>query len=142
MHSNDREAAPTGVFEKEREDLRTRLHLGAMQQGDHLLWMERDAVLYVPAWDDWATTHRTAAQVSWFLHTGTWEPHLYSLCEHLNCLTPEHLSTTPWDPPWDPPPAQTDEQLLALVETHSVSLADLYRRGRARGLLAPRTAYQ
>jgi len=38
-------------------------------------------------------------------------------------------------------PQVTDDDLLKLVERNSVSLADLYRKGRARGLIAARSTY-
>jgi hypothetical protein len=34
-----------------------------------------------------------------------------------------------------------DSEELALVQRHTVNLADLYRKGKARGLLSPRSAY-
>jgi hypothetical protein len=75
---------------------------------------------------------RSAQQASGYLQMGDWEPVLPT-CGVVECVRPDHLDHTH---------IVKDEQDLQLVAAHAVSLADLYKAGRKRGLLtAQSTGY-
>jgi hypothetical protein len=73
---------------------------------------------------------KTPQQVMWFLEHSSWESGVVSACGVKTCLTHMRLDTA------------TEDDLLALVQKTSVSLADLYRKGRQRGLLSARSEYR
>jgi hypothetical protein len=89
----------------------------------------------------------TVKQAVWLENTGNLVPdeELVRLCDQENCVL--HLEHRP--PVSDPAAAMEDdkgedeEEVLALVQRHTtaVTLADLYRRGRAKGLLAGGSNY-
>lgn len=90
------------------------------EDGDHLVQIYYGKIIRT---DDKV---RSVQQASHYLHTGEWGP-VVSTCGDADCCRPDHL----------------EEQALALVAQHhqAVSLADLYRKGRSRGLLTARTEY-
>ena len=74
----------------------------------------------------------TSQQASGYLQMGDWSP-VVSTCGIADCCRPDHL---------DHATVVKDEQDLQLVAAHAVSLADLYRAGRKKGLLtAQSTGY-
>jgi hypothetical protein len=74
----------------------------------------------------------TCQQASGYLQVLDWEP-VSPTCGVVECVRPDHL---------DHATVVKDEQDLQLVAAHAVSLADLYRAGRKRGLLtAQSTGY-
>lgn len=90
------------------------------EDGDHLVQMYQSNLIrssegLVPA-----------QRASGFLTTGEWSP-VVSTCDIAECCRPDHL----------------EEQSLALVTQHhtAVTLADLYRKARSRGLVTARTEY-
>ena len=78
---------------------------------------------------------RTPRQVAWFLENDAWEYDLVSPCGVENCASHVNLagqSTT----------MDEDDKVLELVQRTSVTLADLYRKGRAKGVItAQSTGY-
>jgi hypothetical protein len=73
---------------------------------------------------------KTVAQVKWFLDNDAWEDTLYTTCEVPGCISHLGLSDVP-----------KDEDLLALVQSdNKVSLAQLYQRGRQKGLISARSS--
>jgi hypothetical protein len=78
---------------------------------------------------------RPAQQATWYLHLGDWAP-VWTTCEEPTCLVLAHLTDSQTKAE-----EAKEEALLALVQRTSVSLADLYRKGKKRGLLTPRTEY-
>lgn len=79
---------------------------------------------------------RSAQQATWYLHVGEWVPTLHSTCGTPGCLRMDHLTD-------DKAKAQAaaDEEILRLVQRNSVTLADLYRKGKKKGLLLSRSPY-
>jgi hypothetical protein len=73
----------------------------------------------------------TPQQVMWFLDNDVWEDKIVDTCGKKGCTLHMRLDI----------PAVTEDDLLKLVEKNSVSLADLYRRGRQKGLLGARSGY-
>jgi hypothetical protein len=73
---------------------------------------------------------KTVAQVKWFLENDAWEQHVYTTCEVPGCVNHLALADVP-----------KDEELLALVQSdNKVSLAQLYQRGRQKGLISARSS--
>lgn len=93
----------------------------------------------------------TPHQAALFLTTGVlWPDELIKCsCDTPWCCLPAHLSIPDRSegrviipdvtPPRDTGPS--DEDLLALVQQQSVSLVDLYQRGKKAGLIQARTEY-
>jgi len=81
---------------------------------------------------------RTPEEVSWFLENDRWERNVLTTCGTQYCST--HVNLTLSDPAADKLEAKDDE-VLELVQRTSVTLADLYRKGRARGVVSARTSY-
>jgi hypothetical protein len=73
-------------------------------------------------------TDVTVQQAQWYLEHGRWEEELVASCGVKLCTS--HLRVDGND----------EADLLKLVERSSVSLADLYRKGKARGLVLTRTS--
>ncbi len=79
---------------------------------------------------DHATQVKTVAQVKWFLENDAWEEHVFTTCEVPGCINHLGLADVP-----------KDEDLLALVQSdNKVSLAQLYQRGRQKGLISARSS--
>lgn len=76
---------------------------------------------------------RTFQQVCWALEHDRWEDLVTNSCDQPRCTSHLKIDTTTTAP--------TDDELMKLVERNSVSLADLYRKGRARGLISARSGY-
>jgi hypothetical protein len=73
---------------------------------------------------------KTVAQVKWYLENDAWEQHVYTTCEVPGCVNHLALADVP-----------KDEDLLALVQSdNKVSLAQLYQRGRQKGLISARSS--
>jgi hypothetical protein len=70
----------------------------------------------------------TAQQVAWFLENDAWEEGV--VCEFGIRNSISHLKLT-----------DKDESDLALVQKEAVTLADLYRKGKKRGLISARSSY-
>jgi hypothetical protein len=77
---------------------------------------------------DGSNEDATVQQVQWYLEHGRWEDELVASCGVKLCTT--HLRVE----------GNNEDDLLKLVERSSVSLADLYRKGKARGLVLTRTS--
>ena len=83
---------------------------------------------------------KTPQQAAWWLENEAWEDHVISTCGREGCCT--HLKLDLSAEPADAgDTAATEEALLGLVQRQSTTLADLYRRGRKKGLLAPQQDY-
>jgi hypothetical protein len=83
---------------------------------------------------------KTPQQAAWWLENEAWEDNVLSTCGREGCCT--HLALDPTTVPADAgDTAATEEALLGLVQRQSTTLADLYRRGRKKGLLAPQQDY-
>jgi hypothetical protein len=80
---------------------------------------------------------KSPQQVAWFLEHDRWEDEVVEACAVAGCLTHLKLKGADIEEAED-----KDDPLLKLVERTSVTLADLYRKGRAKGLLAPRSDYK
>lgn len=94
--------------------------------GDHLLWLELTQFVQILG------GVKAPRQASWFVSTGEWSPDLITTCADQDCVLPAHMSAG----------KTKDEHLLDLVQKASTStLADLYRKGKARGLLASTSDY-
>ena len=78
---------------------------------------------------------------AWFLEHDRWEDLVTDSCGVTGCLTHLRLQGLTVEEDEAKVPID-DDPLLRLVEKTSVTLADLYRRGRAKGLLAPRSDYK
>lgn len=74
----------------------------------------------------------TLPQVAWYLEHDRWENQLINTCTVPNCVS--HLK------PADVGPEEEDAD-LKLVEKQAVTLADLYRKGKKRGLISARSGY-
>lgn len=96
---------------------------------DHLVWL--DPLMLVLTEDG----PRSAQQTSWFLETGDWVP-VFSLCSTDDCIRADHLTN-------DKAKAEVvkDEELMRLVQRNSVTLASLYRKGKAMGVLSGTSSY-
>jgi hypothetical protein len=79
----------------------------------------------------------TPEEVAWFLDNDRWERDLISYCGVEFCTSHVNLA----DAEAARLEAKDDEE-LELVQRTSVTLADLYRKGRARGVIAARSAYR
>jgi hypothetical protein len=71
----------------------------------------------------------TAQQVAWFLENGAWEENI--IADPVNSIS--HLKLADAE--------SQDDKDLALVQTQAVTLADLYRKGKKRGLISARSGY-
>lgn len=80
----------------------------------------------------------TPEQVAWYLENDSWEQDVVSTCGVDFCST--HINLGGAEADTDRMEAKDDEE-LELVQRTSVTLADLYRKGRARGVVSARTAY-
>lgn len=79
---------------------------------------------------------KSPQQVAWFLEHDKWEDDVVNSCAVAGCVTHLRLGSETEEAD------AKDDPLLKLVEKTSVTLADLYRKGRAKGLLAPRSDYK
>jgi hypothetical protein len=70
---------------------------------------------------------RSAQQASGYLATGEWGSVTPS-CQVEDCIQPDHMEAA-------------DLAMVADHATRAVSLADLYRKAKGRGLLTARTSY-
>ena len=79
---------------------------------------------------------RPAQHATWYLHTGQWSP-VYPLCGETDCIKVDHLT--------DSRAAASeakDDELMKLVQRSTISLASLYKKGKARGLISARSEYR
>lgn len=118
------------LFTVTKVQLRKQVAEGSASEDDHLIWL--DDSMQVLTEDG----PRLPAQTLWFIDTDQWVDDLYVTCGKPGCIKVEHLTT-------DPKAAQAakDARDLALVQKSAVTLADLYRRGKAKGLLKPGSPY-
>ena len=118
--------------------------MGSVISDSHYVWMD-PSMQVITEDGPWP-----AAQTAWFLEHGVWVTDLYALCDEPRCILPSHLTADK-----DKAEAKAkadkadlkrqrdkDEELMRLVERQSVTLATLYKKGKARGLLSSRSAYQ
>lgn len=123
--------AAVGAFTVSDDQLTEQLIQGSMIRDSHYIWVNPDMLVLTE------DGPRTAGQTIWYLETGEWVNDLHNLCGDTQCLLPTHMT--------DDYHAASDAAELQLVEqdhtTKRVSLASLYRKGKARGLLAPRSEY-
>jgi len=93
------------------------------EDGDHLVQMyQADLIL----------SERkivSVQQASGWLQMGNWEP-VSPTCGVVECVRPDHL---------DHAHIVKEQEDLQLVATQAVSLADLYRAGRKKGLITAKT---
>jgi hypothetical protein len=72
-----------------------------------------------------------ARRALWQVDKGEWVHDLEPTCGQQDCILPDHTR-----------PLDKDEADLVLVQSHNtVTLAELYRKGKSRGLLTARTEY-
>jgi hypothetical protein len=96
------------------------------EDGDHLVHMYQSQFIHSEG------VLKSVQQASGFLQMGDWES-VSPTCGVVECVRPDHL---------DHAHIVKEEEDLQLVASHAVSLADLYRQGRKRGLLtAQSTGY-
>lgn len=96
------------------------------EDGDHLVRMYQLDLIYSEG------DLKSVQQASGYLQMGDWTP-VSPTCGEPECCRPDHL---------DDAATVKDEEDLQLVASHAVSLADLYRQGRKKGLLtAQSTGY-
>jgi hypothetical protein len=79
----------------------------------------------------------TPEEVTWFLENDRWERDVVSYCGTTFCSSHVNLG--------DAEAARMeaeDDEVLELVQRTSVTLADLYRKGRAKGVIAARSTYR
>lgn len=103
---------------------------GSASHNEHLEWL--DDSMQVLTEDG----PRTAQSTVWFLSTGQWVDNLFTTCGEKGCLVLSHITDSKAQAD-----AAQDARDLALVQRTAVTLADLYRRGKARGLLRPGSTY-
>jgi hypothetical protein len=63
-----------------------------------------------------------------------------TICNHPDCESYSRDDCR-WHSKPLPAVSDPDETILSMVQRQSVTLADLYRRGRAKGLIAARSDY-
>jgi hypothetical protein len=95
------------------------------EDGDHVV------VLYQSNFIRSEEGLKSVQQASGRLQLGEWEP-VAATCGLPECCRPDHLVEAH---------LAKDEEDLQLVAAHAISLADLYRKGRSRGLLTARSEY-
>lgn len=81
----------------------------------------------------------TPQEVAWFLENDRWERNVLITCGTQYCSTHVNLTLSP---PAAGKLEAEDDEVLELVQRTSVTLADLYRKGRARGVIAARSEYR
>jgi len=96
----------------------------------HQVWLDPEVLIIT---EDGA---RSPYEVTWHLVWDEWRP-VYNTCGVPTCIRLDHLTDSKAQAE-----AVKDEELMTLVQRSTVSLADLYRKGKARGLLSARTEYQ
>lgn len=94
------------------------------EDAEHLIWVDDGMAVLTE------DGPRLPAQTLWFLDHGTWVDDLYVTCKTPGCIRIEHLTDSKAQAD-----AVKDAEDLALVQRHAVTLADLYRKGRAKGLV-------
>jgi hypothetical protein len=80
---------------------------------------------------------RSPEQVAWFLENDNWEDDVVSYCGTSFCTSHVNLGSAE-----AARLEAKDDEELELVQRTSVTLADLYRKGRAKGVIAARSAYR
>lgn len=79
--------------------------------------------------DAHTTKVMTAQQVTWFLEHDAWEDNI--IADPVNSISHLKLADV----------STKDDKDLALVQKQAVTLADLYRKGKKRGLISARSSY-
>lgn len=90
--------------------------------------VQKDVVGFLCQVNDTEAKVMTAQQVAWFLENNAWENEV--VCEFGIRNSISHLVIP-----------DKDESDLALVQKEAVTLADLYRKGKKRGLISARSSY-
>ena len=128
----------SGLFTVSNRQLQHQINQGAAPDGDHLHWLDKDNVILTE------DGPRSAAEAQWFLHTGRWPAEIYVMCDEPTCIQADHLTDLVSEIEKYKQEQQSlkDEELMQLVQRNSVSLADLYRKGKARGLLTSTPHYK
>lgn len=85
---------------------------------------------------------RTPEQVAWFLEHDKWEDDVVSSCGVDYCCSHIRLAGQPEDLTVPATEPISEAQLLGMVERQSVTLADLYRKARSRGVISARSDYR
>ncbi len=106
---------------------------GTIWQGDHRVWFDPQVQVIT---EDGA---RTPAQVVIYLTLHRWVDEVFNNCGVDNCITGLHNSLT--EAHADEVRDAEDMILIQQHHTQAVTLADLYRKGKSRGLLGPTSAY-
>lgn len=109
--------------------------MGSVISDSHYVWVD-PSMQVITEDGPWP-----AAQAVWFLEHGVWVTDLYALCDEPRCILPTHLTVSK-DEAEAKAAADKEEALMQLVQRQSVTLADLYRKGKMRGLISSRSAYQ
>jgi hypothetical protein len=120
---SDFTVTPVQVFDQVAEGSVTSLN------GECLIWIDSNMRVITEKGVS------TAQQAIWYLDTGEWVP-TYPTCGTPDCLRVDHLTDSPAQAA-----AAKDEEVLALVQRTSVSLASLYRKAKGRGLLSGSSGY-
>lgn len=100
------------------------------EDAEHLIWTNESMQILT---EDGPRTGRSTA---WFLEYDLWVDTLYVTCAEPSCIRIGHLTSSHDE--WQ---QARDTRDLALVQKQAITLADLYRRGKARGLLKPGSTY-
>jgi hypothetical protein len=124
MHSTER------TFVVTDNQLKEQLDQGSHWEAGHWIW--NDPTMQVLTEDG----PRSPQQVLYYLGTHRWVDQLYNNCGVDNCIRGTHHSETK---------THADEvravEDLILVQRSATTLASLYRKGKARGLLKPVSNY-
>ena len=89
------------------------------EDGNHLVQMDYSKFIRSEG------SLRSAQQASGYLSTGEWGTAIPT-CGAQDCIHPDHMETA---------------ELVMVAQASAVSLADLYRKAKARGLITTRTEY-
>lgn len=102
------------------------------EDGDHLVQMDYHQFILS------SEGARTCQQASAYLGEGEWAQATYVTCGVPDCVRPEHVTGSAAKAQ-----AAKDAADLELVHAHTqaVTLADLYRKAKKRGLVAPARDY-
>lgn len=123
---------PTEEFTVTPIQLLSQLTLGAAtdSSGEHWVWL--DDTMQIITTDG----PRPADEVAWFIAHKVWPKRTYTLCSEPHCIAPDHLTIDQAEAT-----KAEDDRMAALVQQTTTTLAALYRKGKARGLLKPASNY-
>ena len=93
------------------------------ESGDHLVMLDSGKNLHVSG-----LKYVSAQCASAYLHMGEWIQTTYTSCGLPDCVRPDHVVVTQFAAATDN--EAEDEQLLGMVQRHTLSLSTLYKRAK------------